>query len=215
MLNILFQIFKFAFLLIFPFILLIRGAVYLHDAHHFMPWFSITGGVLLTVVALFIYFSFIYGKISGKFGNTGSIKRRFVIAFLFVFLYAMHGIFYYSGKNLKSSSLKSEITEVHPILRLSVSTVIHLDKSLIITDANRMPEDYKKMGLKSKNHSLHYKQSSGYSHALDLRTNNRSEVRNFLLKWYFNLMGFRTLRHIGTDDHLHVSLKSHDRPYAK
>ena len=215
MLNILFQIIKFAFLLIFPFILLIRGAVYLHDAHHFMPWFAIAGGVLFTVIVLFIYFSFIYGKISGKFGNSGSIKRRFVIAFLFVFLYAMHGIFYYSGENLKSESLKSEITEVHPILRLSVSTVIHLDKSLIITDANRVPEDYKKMGLKSKKHSLHYKQSSGYSHALDLRTNNRSELRNTLLKWYFNMMGFRTLRHVGTADHLHVSLKSHDRPYAK
>jgi len=215
MFNFLFQIIKFIFLLVFPFILLIRGAVYFHDAHHLPPYMAIAGGVLMTVVALFIYFSFLYGKISGKFGNSGSIKRRFIIAFLFVFLYAMHGIFYYSGKNMKNAELKDEITKVHPILRLSVSTVIHLDKGLIITDANRAPEDYKKMGLKSIKNSLHYPQSSGYSHALDLRTNNRSELRNTLLINYFRLMGFRTLRHVGTADHLHVSLKSHDRPSAR
>ncbi len=215
MFNFLFQIIKLILLLVFPFILLIRGAVYFHDAHQLSPYLAIAGGVLLTVVALFVYFSFLYGKLSGKFGNSGSIKRRFIIAFLFVFLYAMHGIFYYSGENMKNPELKNEITEVHPILRLSVSTVIHLDKELIITDANRVPEDYKKMGLKSIKNSLHYKQSTGYAHALDLRTNNRSELRNTLLINYFRLMGFRTLRHVGTADHLHISLKSHDRPNAK
>jgi len=214
MLNFLFQIVKLILLLIFPFILLIRGAVYFHVSHYASPWVAIVGGLLLTVVILFIYFSFLYGKMSGKFGNKGAIKRRFIIAFLFVFLYAVHGIFYYSGKNLKNPNLKSEITKVHPILRLSVSTVIHLDKSLIITDTNRVPEDYKKMGLKSKKHSLHYVQKNGYAHALDLRTKNRSELRNNLLIYYFKLMGFQTLRHVGTADHLHISLKSHDRPYA-
>jgi len=71
------------------------------------------------------------------------------------------------------------------------------------------------MGLKSKNHSLHYRQSNGYAHAMDLRTNGRSEVRNFMTQTFFRLMGFKTLRHIGTADHLHVSLVSHDRPNAK
>ena len=116
---------------------------------------------------------------------------------------------------MKNTSLKKEITKVHPILRLSISTITYLDNGLIITDANRQPEDYRKMGLKTKKHSLHYKQKNGYAHALDLRTQGRSEWRNALIRGYFWLMGFNTLRHGGTGDHLHVSLLSHDRPYAK
>ena len=83
-----------------------------------------------------------------------------------------------------------------------------------MTDANRVPEDYRKMGLKSKKRSLHYKQKNGFVHAMDIRTNGRGEVRNFLLKTYFQLMGFNVLRHGGTGDHLHVSLHSHDNPGA-
>ena len=77
-----------------------------------------------------------------------------------------------------------------------------------------MPEDYRKMGLPTKGHSLHYHKSNGYAHAVDLRTNNHSEIRNFALKMYFKLMGFNTLRHVGTGDHLHISLNSKDVPGA-
>ena len=98
--------------------------------------------------------------------------------------------------------------------RLGVSTVIFLDRDLVVTDADRQPEDYKRMGLKANKRSLHYKQSNGYSHALDIRTNGRGELRNTLLRGYFTLMGFNTLRHGGTGDHLHISLHSHDSPGA-
>jgi hypothetical protein len=70
------------------------------------------------------------------------------------------------------------------------------------------------MGLPTKSHSLHFKQSDGFSHAIDIRVKGRSEVRNWLLERYFRMMGFNTLRHFGTADHLHVSLLSHDRPHG-
>lgn len=82
----------------------------------------------------------------------------------------------------------------------------------MVTDADRQPEDYGKMGLPTKSHSLHYRQSSGYAHAVDLRTLRRGALRNALVAAYFRLMGFNTLRHMGSADHLHVSLKSHERP---
>jgi hypothetical protein len=84
-----------------------------------------------------------------------------------------------------------------------------IDENLVITDASRVPEDYKKMGLPTNKSSLHYKQKDGYAYALDLRTNGRYEIRNFLIKSYFYFMGFNTLRHVGTDDHLHISLPCH------
>ncbi len=214
MFSLLYKIIKFVLLAILPFILLIRVAVYGHVTYQLDPWVAIGAGVAATALALFVYFSVIYGKLSGKLGSARQFKRRAFIALILVGVYCVHGLFYFSSSNLKNQALQTELNKVHPILRLSVSTIAHLDKDLIVTDANRTPEDYKKMGLKVKKHSLHYQQEDGYAHALDLRTNQRSELRNQLLEKYFRWMGFNTLRHTGTGDHLHISLKSHERPNA-
>jgi len=207
-------ILKIFLIIVVPFILLIRGAVYLHTSSNYLPWVCILGGVLMAIAIILIYLSFVH-QLFIKGGGAMSIKSRFIIASIVVILYVVHGIFYISGNNLKSKSLSQELRQVHPVLRLSLSTLILMDKELIITDADRSPEDYRKMGLKSIKNSLHYKQSTGYSHALDLRTKGRPVWKNLLVQNYFRLMGFRTLRHTGTADHLHVSLMSHDRPYAK
>ena len=53
---------------------------------------------------------------------------------------------------------------------------------------------------------LHFRQRDGWVHALDMRTIGHGTVRNWLTAAYFRLLGFRTLRHVGTADHLHVSL---------
>lgn len=214
MLSFLYEIFKIILLLLLPFIMLIRGAVYLHEHYGLGAWPSTLGGIGLSAFLLFVYFTFFYGRITGSFGGVQSIKRRAIIAIMVVLVYSLQGILFLSNANLKNTALRSEIRNVHPIIRLAVSTLIFVDSDLLITDASRKPEDYQKMGLKTKAHSLHYKQSDGYTHALDLRTNNRSEIRNKLLSGYFKLMGFNTLRHVGTADHLHISLLSHDRPGA-
>ena len=107
------------------------------------------------------------------------------------------------------------MTEVHPIIRLATSSLVYLDKDIIVTDAKRSPEDYRRMGLQAKKHSLHYKQQDGYSYALDLRTKGRSEFSNTLTSAYFRAMGFNVLRHGGTADHLHISLFNPDKPYSK
>lgn len=214
MLWLFYEFIKLIILLIFPFILLIRGAVFLHESYALAPWVSTMGGVGFSATLLFIYFSFFYGRLTGSLGGFDAIKRRFIIAVLLMILFSLQGILFFSNDNMKTSNLKAEISEVHPILRLSISTLIYLDKGLLITDAQRQPEDYRKMGLKQKSHSLHYEQKDGYTHALDLRTKNRSAIRNTLTAWYFKLMGFNTLRHVGTADHLHISLLSHDQPSA-
>jgi hypothetical protein len=208
------EIIKILIILLFPFILLIRGAVVFHEKFQFSPFLSILAGVGVTTILLFLYFTVFYSHYSGNLGSLKGLKLRTLAALLITLFYATHGIFYISTGNLKNDYVKSEINKVHPILRLSVSTIVILDSDLIITDGKRIPENYRKMGLKEKAHSLHYKQKNGYSHALDLRTNNRSEIRNFLLQNYFRLMGMSTLRHVGNADHLHISLMSHDRPYA-
>lgn len=207
---------KLILLIILPFLILIRGAVYIHNSSNYLPLVCIIGAGLFTILLIFSYLGFIRNLlvVSGK-DSPSRLGRRMLIATLIVILYIVHGVFYLSASNLKTKELTQEIREVHPIIRLAVSTLIHMDKELVITDANRSPEDYRKMGLKQASHSLHYKQSTGYAHAMDIRTRSRPEWKNILIRNYFRIMGFRTLRHVGTADHLHISLKSHDRPMAK
>ncbi|HKL89393.1 MAG TPA: hypothetical protein VJ884_10350, partial [Salinibacter sp.] len=86
------------------------------------------------------------------------------------------------------------------------ATLLLVDEDLLITDLSRHPSDYADMGLPVNPRSLHYRQATGYTHALDLRTKGRGYLRNLLTQGYFSVLGFRTLRHVGTADHLHVSL---------
>ncbi len=214
--GLIYDLFKIILLMILPFAILIRAATYFHIHYQLGSLECLLGSAIFTSLLLFIYFSVFYGKLTGRFGDFNALKRRALIAFLMVLVYSIHGVLFFSSSNLKDPALKSEINNLHPILRLGMSTLVYLDKELIITDAIREPEDYRKMGLPTINASLHYKQkSSNYAHAVDIRTLRRSEWKNYLVKKYFDLLGFNTLRHGGTADHLHVSLKSHDYPEAR
>jgi len=165
---IIYHIAKLILIFTLPFIVLVRGSVYIHENYDPGARLSIIGGVVVTAFLLLIY------------------------------LVVMH-------------RLKSEIRSLNPILRLAVGTLVMIDKEAVITDTNRVPEDYKKMGLKTNKSSLHYEQKDGYANAIDLRVRGKSEIRNKLTQWYFDWMGFNTLRHGGTGDHLHVSLPCHYR----
>ena len=176
------------------------------------PWFSVMGGIALTSLVLMIYFTILSGKISGKIGSPRSLKNRWIIICVFIMGFAVHGLFYFSSENAKQSKVQKEFVSLHPILRIGVSTLIWFDKELVMTDSKRAPEDYKKMGLKTAKHSLHYPQKDSYVYAMDLRTNNRAEWQNQLTQLYFRIMGFNTLRHGGTGDHLHISLYCKYKP---
>lgn len=212
----LWDIIKVLLFVFLPFIVLIRSSIFFFETYHWSPWATILAGAGVTAFILIIYFSWIYRKLTGRIGDSGSIKRRGIIAFLVVLIYCLNGVLFINSKHLKNPSLHNELTEVHPIIRLSISTLIYIDKELIITDASRSSEDYDKMGLSQNARSLHYKQkSTNYVHALDIRTNGRAGWKNSLIQNYFRLMGFNTLRHVGTADHLHISINSRDNPGAR
>jgi len=209
--GILLKILRVVLIIVLPFFILIRGSAFIHNNYNLGPWVSLGGGAIITASILFIYMTFIYRRFTKKFGDSDNLKRRSLFALSLVVLYCGYGLFFISSNNIKNPALKSEISDLHPLLRMSVSTFIIIDKNMIITDASRVPEDYRKMGLKTAKNSLHYKQKDGYAYAIDLRTNNRNEFRNKLMQLYFKVLGFNTLRHIGTDDHLHLSLKCYYR----
>lgn len=191
-------------LIILPFYLLVRTSVYLNIEHEYSGWLALGGGMIVSMILLLAYLLFLFQKVKDR-------KRRFQFSLggagTMVFGFCLLSLFYLSGVNAKSDEIRDVYRSMHPILRVAISTATLADSDLVITDIERVLSDYGAMGLPVNPNSLHYKQEeTGYVHAIDLRTRDHSEIRNFLLQTSLKMMGFQTLRHVGTADHLHVEL---------
>ena len=150
------RILGFIAILALPFLLFIRGAVWIHIHHRPGAYLSLVSSMILTSICLFLYFTFIYNKLFRKIGDRDSLFRRLIFSIGLVVAYGVYGLITLSDANTKGQEVKQEYQSLHPILRLSISTLVLFDPDLIVTDASRMPEDYLKMGLKKKNQSLHF-----------------------------------------------------------
>jgi hypothetical protein len=211
--RILFSIFQIFLVLLLPFFVLVRGSVWLYRSYELHTWLAFLGGVGMTFLVLLIYLTVFYTLLFGvKKLNKRSLKLKAWIVVLLLATYSTFTLVNFDEKNAKSNEVRKEFRSLHPILRLGMGTVMVFDRGAIVTDLSRTHGDYARMGLHSKKNSLHYKQSSGYVHAIDLRTQGRSGIRNQLAEWSYQLMGFETLRHVGTADHLHISLPPPDKP---
>lgn len=190
-------------LIILPFYLLMRTSVYLNFEHGYHGWLALGGGMAASILLLLMYLFFLFQKIKNR-------KRRLQFSLgaagAMVFGFCLFSLFYLSGVNAKSEEVREVYRSMHPILRVAISTVTLADSYLVITDIERVLSDYGVMGLPVNPNSLHYRQETGYVHAIDLRTRGHSKIRNYLLQTSLEMMGFRTLRHVGTADHLHVEL---------
>lgn len=189
-----------------PFILLVRISVYLKLSHGFSGWVSLGGGVLATILLLLIYIFLLFRNFRNK-----KLLLHYSLAGVstMVLGFCMFSLFYLSGMNAKSQDVRELYKSLHPVLRVAITSVTLADGDLVITDIGRDRADYERMGLPVNHTSLHYRQDTGYVHAVDLRTRDRGFVRNALLRFSLEVMGFQTLRHIGTADHLHVELSNY------
>ena len=170
------------------------------------PWLSVAGGAVVSAIFLTICLTVIYKWAAGRVGSFKAFKWRAYLSLMLVLGFCFYSLIFLSENNAKGKPVVEEFKSLHPVLRVGISTTILADRSLLITDASRVPEDYDEMGLRRNVQSLHYIQPDGFVHAVDIRTNGRSDGRNQLLQATFRLMGFKTLRHVGTSDHLHIAL---------
>lgn len=195
------------FLLMLPFWVLVRSSLYLYTTYALNGWLALTCGVGVTILLLLIYAVFVNYRIHQSARVHKYVRRGIAIL---VVAYCGYGLLYFSGVNAKSAELESYYQSLHPILRVTMATTILLDDDLIVTDMQRSPDDYRSMGLPARDQSLHYQQSTGYVHAVDIRTKGRPEWKNWITKNTFALFGMNTIRHTGTADHLHISLPVND-----
>jgi hypothetical protein len=192
------------FAAVLPFVLLIRGGVVAYSAWDVGTWPSLALAAIATASLLGIYASWACHRL-----RTGGGPRRLFVrgAFGIALAYVAYTLVFIASANVKSEDVRAEYRAMHPLLRVASSALILVDPESIVTDAGRTRQDYRRMGLTPIEASLHFRQDDGYVHALDLRTKGRSELRNRAIQIAFWALGFHTLRHVGTADHLHVSLR--------
>lgn len=194
-------------LCVVPLILALQLSVTTYYEKLYDGWVALSIGVvaaMLLVCVFIVAFMLSFG-----------IRRRFFMPFLNAWLaavlcYSGYTLFHLSASNAKTGKVQEYYTSLHPLLRYAVKNLALVDEQLVITDLHRTPADYRRMGLPPLESSMHFKQSTGFVHAVDIRTKGRSKVENLLVELYFVVMGFETIRHVGTADHLHVSLPLRD-----
>lgn len=187
-----------------PFVALIRGSLHLHQQRGWPASVALVAGAAATAAILALYGIWLARRVTGRL-HAQAVVRWFAVPV--VTFYALYAMVYVSSANLKHERLRAYYATLHPLLRVALATVILADGDLVMTDLERRPEDYAAMGLAVNPATLHYRQPDGWVHAVDLRTTGRSAIRNWLVEWYFRGMGFATLRHVGTADHLHVAIR--------
>jgi len=130
-----------------------------------------------------------------------SMKGRFQLISILVAC-VIYTVTFYDQVTFKTNATLAEFGDLHPMLQLAVR---NLDKKTVVTDITRDKKFYKRRGLKENKNSPHYIKN-GWSNAVDIRTNGEGFIRNSFVRAYFWVLGFDTLRHVGTSDHLHVQI---------
>ena len=191
-----------------PFFLLVRGSVLSHRILGTHGWVSVGFGASLATLGLAVLAAWLWRRLTGR-DRFLVIARN--VALPGVAIFCLYSLGWLSSLNAKSPEIHDLYGELHPSLRLAIGTVILVDPDVVITEIERMPSDYRRMGLSPVDRSLHFAQPDGWIHAVDLRTRGRNDLHNGLSRLYFRVMGFRALRHGGTGDHLHVALPRPER----
>ncbi|MDX1637662.1 MAG: hypothetical protein R3281_06820 [Balneolaceae bacterium] len=194
-------------MLLLPFFVLIRTAIYSYAEYGVPGWGAVATGLAATLLLLVVY-----GLYMGlRFGITRTLWKYLIYGLMIlVVAYGCYGALYLYSVNLKSETERQYYYRLHPVLRITLATATLADSDILITDAHRTSDEYQDMGMRPRQQSLHYVQSTGYVHAVDLRTLGRAEWKNWLTRQAFDWLGYHTLRHSGTADHLHVSLPLND-----
>jgi hypothetical protein len=192
-----------ALLVALPFALLVRGALVASASWGWHAWLAVAFGALLAAFAVSALAWWTLRRVWIE-PTFRTVATRVGLPLVIVF--CSFSLLYLSGSNAKSAEIREAYPRLHPILRLAVGTVRLLDTGIVVTDIERGPTAYAAMRLPRPTRSFHYRQKDGTVHAIDLRTEGRGPLRNGLVRLYFELLGFETIRHVGTADHLHVRL---------
>lgn len=189
---------------VLPFVFLIRGGVLAYQTLGTGAWSSLAVGAGSAAVLMAGYAWWLGRRAGAGPATRRSLRRGAVVL---AGAYVVWALVFVAGGHFKNEGVAAEYRTLHPLLRVAASTVFLVDGDRVMTDGSRTAEDYYLMGLPVNEASLHFVQDDGFAYALDLRTRNRVEWSNRAVELAFWALGFHALRHVGTADHLHISLR--------
>jgi hypothetical protein len=180
----------------------VRVAIELHS-RGFGTTATVVGAGAVVLVTFAVLAAALSHRLTGR-ARFGIILRW--VALPAVVLWVGYSLLHLKQANAKTAEVRSAYGSLHPALRLAISSAVIADGALVVTDARRTADDYRRMGLPVFERTMHYPQPDSWVHAIDVRTIGHSEARNAALAWYFRGVGLTVVRHVGTADHLHVQL---------
>lgn len=170
--------------------------------HPQAAWLALAGG--LTAGGLLLFLTLLVGF---RMRSPRRAAALMVAVPVVVLTVGCLGATRFPERNFKSALVRAEWSQLHPTLRLALWIAWLGEPDLVLTDVSRSPESgYEEMGLPSRGGSLHFPDAQGYARAVDIRVADAGELRNWLRRGAFLIMGLRANRHAGTADHLHVAL---------
>ncbi|MCB0837888.1 MAG: hypothetical protein KDD99_14545, partial [Bacteroidetes bacterium] len=100
-----------SFMIVLPFILIIRGSVYLYEHHNWNHWLSMIVMFAIAFVLLLIYTVMIYDWLFGenKVSRKG-LKVQSIIVMSILLLYGGYTLINLSGANAKTPQVREEFT---------------------------------------------------------------------------------------------------------
>jgi hypothetical protein len=180
-----------------PFVVLVRAGAFFHVRCGLGTWPALLLSAATTTLILSAY-----GWAASRRFHWRPVK----ISAAAVAAFCLYALFCVAPSRVKDANVRLRYGGVHPLLRLGTAVVALFDGQVLVTDGSRVRADYAEMGLPAEERSLHFRRANGYAYAMDIRTAGRGFLRNATTAALFRFLGFRVLRHVGTADHLHVSL---------
>ncbi|VAW81354.1 hypothetical protein MNBD_GAMMA12-1533 [hydrothermal vent metagenome] len=193
-------------LMVLPLLVLIKGTAMSYYAEMSYLLSLFIGGFAAFIVLL--TYMIAIDRVAGR-QIFFSIWVKLSVAALCVMSFVLYSMYVLNDENVKNRRIASQYTQTHPVLRLGLQSWSLFDRSLVITDIARSHSFYRRHRMRTYYRSLHFPQKhlDGKVYALDIRTKGRGKFRNWITQVVFRMMGFGTLRHTGTADHLHIELR--------
>ena len=194
-------------LLALPFWLLIRADIWLELSHGWPAPLALAAAGSLALGALAGAVLAVALRIPWPSVRRAVFRAGFVGLGLALAVVAGQALLSLPAHSAKTEAERADYRDLHPALRLAVGSLRVLDEDLVLTDIGREPADYARMGLAVPAWPRHGVHTDGTWRAVDMRTRGQGGLRNLLVQGWFESLGFHTLRHGGTGDHLHVELR--------
>ena len=106
-----------------PFLVLVKVAVFFYSHQGYSTVLALASGTACTAALVTAYAAWLWHRFTGRV-RLALVARRFALPL--VVAYCGYALIYLSSANVKSDRVRAYYASLHPLLRIALSTRIHL-----------------------------------------------------------------------------------------